>query len=787
MKKYLIFTIYLAFAMFCTAQVPCWDGTVAESYAGGNGTMENPYQIATPQQLALLAAQTNDGTGGNAYYILTEDLCMDDSINWTPIGYFNSNSDNMGFEGVFDGAGHTISNLYCDNSQNVKSIGLFGFAKNAVIKNVIISNAYLISPSNLNTKAGTIIACANHTDVLNCSVDGIIHANGTIGGIIGRCLGVTDTTYVVNCINNTVLDNSETTGGIIGVCKSWDRIGSVTYNGVVVVDNCINYSDITSNETGGIIAQTFGDIKIKKCENYGIMQSPQNSGGIVGQTGMDNEVHSDVFIQDCINHERANISGPAAGGIVGRSGMAIINGCVNKALITGCITGDTLWAIAVAGGITGVGGVVSNCYNRGDITAVKEEVYDIDYYVYLGGITGADETLSESHIANVYNTGSIIAPDMSGMNYNNIIELDYGNIIGYTSHPTYYYNCYWLDDNDLPACGHPDYPNLPASCSFVQGSSSTSWVLNEEQYGTIDLLNALNAGSLGQCTWLEDVIGNNDGYPIIDLDNVCDYQLVGSEWYYEIINPNDEISYQHIVYENDSTINNKKVKVIVKTYTLYDKCSNTPTHEYIYEENNKVYWWNKTLGEFTVLYDFGANVGDEWTITAGNNSVTVHVNDVGYYIKDARWFKVLTISDSNDVFTGTIACGIGHLTSFFPEKLLNKQSDINVDGIRCYWNNDVLIYKDNDTDCDAIYNGWHSIDETLAGNGINLYPNPSKGILYIESNYINSEYIVINIMGEIVTSGKIVSDNQQIDISNLSNGLYLLKIDNNTTRIIVNK
>ena len=74
MKKYLIFTIYLAFAMFCTAQVPCWDGTVAESYAGGNGTMENPYQIATPQQLALLANQTNEGTGGNAYYMLTNNI-----------------------------------------------------------------------------------------------------------------------------------------------------------------------------------------------------------------------------------------------------------------------------------------------------------------------------------------------------------------------------------------------------------------------------------------------------------------------------------------------------------------------------------------------------------------------------------------------------------------------------------------------------------------------------------------------------------------------------------------
>lgn len=30
-----------------------WDGTVAESYAKGDGTVANPYVIETPAQLAL--------------------------------------------------------------------------------------------------------------------------------------------------------------------------------------------------------------------------------------------------------------------------------------------------------------------------------------------------------------------------------------------------------------------------------------------------------------------------------------------------------------------------------------------------------------------------------------------------------------------------------------------------------------------------------------------------------------------------------------------------------------
>ena len=76
MKKNILLSVFLAFALFCGAQTPCWDGTVATSYDGGDGTPENPYQIATPEQLALLAQQTNTGNGGDACYILTDDNCV---------------------------------------------------------------------------------------------------------------------------------------------------------------------------------------------------------------------------------------------------------------------------------------------------------------------------------------------------------------------------------------------------------------------------------------------------------------------------------------------------------------------------------------------------------------------------------------------------------------------------------------------------------------------------------------------------------------------------------------
>ena len=107
MKRNLLLAMMITIAMLCGAQTP-WNGTVAESYADGDGTPENPYQIATAEQLALLAQQTNNGTGGDVNYMLTNDIVLNDgdSLLWTPIG-------NTGvFTGVFDGNGHIISGLY---------------------------------------------------------------------------------------------------------------------------------------------------------------------------------------------------------------------------------------------------------------------------------------------------------------------------------------------------------------------------------------------------------------------------------------------------------------------------------------------------------------------------------------------------------------------------------------------------------------------------------------------------------------------------------------------------
>ena len=50
MKRNLLLSALFAVAMICGAQTP-WNGSIAEAYDGGDGTVGNPYQIATAEQL----------------------------------------------------------------------------------------------------------------------------------------------------------------------------------------------------------------------------------------------------------------------------------------------------------------------------------------------------------------------------------------------------------------------------------------------------------------------------------------------------------------------------------------------------------------------------------------------------------------------------------------------------------------------------------------------------------------------------------------------------------------
>jgi hypothetical protein len=269
---------------------------------------------------------------------------------------------------------------------------------------------------------------------------------------------------------------------------------------------------------------------------------------------------------------------------------------------------------------------------------------------------------------------------------------------------------------------------------------------------------------------------------------------IGTEWYYEIENSDGSITYQHLEYAADTTVNEEPVHILVRINTLYDKnLHEEKSYEYIYERDNKVYWWNKTLNEFTMLYDFAAQVGDEWEIKVGTELLPMHVDEEGMVDYNGQTYRTLTVSDPQDLFSGTIICGVGHETSFFPERLMTKGDDYRVGGMRCVWQYGQLIIQTTETACDEVYFNFHyDVDETTAER-FQVYPNPTSGIITV-SGAQSDEYRIINLQGQTVWSGTSLrgaepngatkQSNLTIDVSSLPNGMYFINVNNQTIKFV---
>jgi hypothetical protein len=59
-----------------------------------------------------------------------------------------------------------------------------------------------------------------------------------------------------------------------------------------------------------------------------------------------------------------------------------------------------------------------------------------------------------------------------------------------------------------------------------------------------------------------------------------------------------------------------------------------------------------------------------------------------------------------------------------------------------------------------------------------VYPNPATNKLSIESTIEYDVYTIFNLLREKIISGKF---QEEIDINNLSVGMYILQIENNTS------
>lgn len=240
-----------AFMLFVTHAFAAWDGTSMEEPEIQEIEGKNFYLINNEAELAWFANETNKNPGArlNINAKLNADLDMGHKL-WTPMA---AGKGDVAFEGIIDGDGHVISNLYI-NSEEIaqikpvyaQNLGFVGVLGNGSVKNIVFENVDIVT----STSAGTILSnTANQISVgavvgwladkkpggvvSACYVSGKISATGNgqgIGGIVGNGKNGT----IEHCLSAVTIQaegNDAFVGGIIGITKATLSVKSCVYNG----------------------------------------------------------------------------------------------------------------------------------------------------------------------------------------------------------------------------------------------------------------------------------------------------------------------------------------------------------------------------------------------------------------------------------------------------------------------------------------------------------------------------------------------------------------------------
>ena len=387
MKK--LFSILLALCMAFSLCVAA--SAEASPYAGGSGTEEDPYQIATAEQLLALSAAVNDGSAGGypgAFFVLTADIDLKD-IPWQPIGHMDltdmSNYSCM-FMGTLDGQGHTISNIYFRSDYPVCGVGVVGMSLGEV-KNLTVKNVDIRCEDNYSM---------------------------AIGGVVGYNMG---TIHDVTLAGENCIAGVNATGGIAG--GSMQPIWNCNVDGTTI--RVLGNNDFSSGriiqedvaECGGLIVGGFFGGTIDNCTGKGTViaegNEPVGLGGIAGCLEMMDSITNCTVDIEII----AEKGGHAIGGLCGYSGthsvgdIALATEGIQSSVYPGVISNCKVTARMNVPGATHVGGLVgTGLYYYGEETAFKVSdcsvSADITGAVTPGAVAGrAVNSLIESCETNV--------------------------------------------------------------------------------------------------------------------------------------------------------------------------------------------------------------------------------------------------------------------------------------------------------------------------------------------------------------------------------------------------
>lgn len=348
-----------------------WITYAAENYAGGTGTADDPYQIATPEQLAKLAADTNSAVGGRVpegtdYFRLTADIDLSGKL-WTPIGAHMGGNSMAAFYGHFDGNGKVISNMTVDmRGRAVSEItpsGLFG---------AIVANHTDYTVQNLTISGAKVYAF----ETKDASLDDYVNSAGVLAAYIAAGGGGNGCPIIKNCkVSDSLVNGIEKVGGLFG---------NVSY--AQISDCSISDTEVTGNGwTGGFVGYGFlCEINNGSVEN-GTVNGTWSTGGFAG-------VISGGTVENCTVSGEVAATDWRCGGFVGYmeqfdNGLAMKN-CSTTATVKSNINFDGEPRVGGFAGEINSATEISDCKALGEVVESYDDKNTVGKFV---GRAAADE------------------------------------------------------------------------------------------------------------------------------------------------------------------------------------------------------------------------------------------------------------------------------------------------------------------------------------------------------------------------------------------------------------
>ncbi len=347
-------------------------------FDGGSGTSDDPWQIATPEQLDSIR-HCLDGR----HFIQTADIDLgtppwNEDEGWVPLGQPSSGPVPNDLEITYDGGGHAIANLTIDNQ--MWDQGLFSRLVNSEIRDLNLLDVNIQAASNTGALAAKLEFDDSLPHIERVHVSGVVIGSSRTGGLVGRMEGNLIDSHCDPC----EVRGADSVGGLVGyflAVTGQDESFISRSSSSGLVEGILSI--------GGLVGLLGGASNVEKSFSTASVEADATAGGLVGRV-MGN-------VRD--SYARGNVNANSEhGGAIGSASISASIHEIERIYSTGQVTdGDD----EPYGGLVGV----SN-----DPTAVSDSFWNVQTSGQSSSEGGTGKTTAE-----MQDIATFTDPDTQGL------------------------------------------------------------------------------------------------------------------------------------------------------------------------------------------------------------------------------------------------------------------------------------------------------------------------------------------------------------------------------------